>query len=80
MRQRDQREQNTPLLLFLKRDGGSGEGGNFFSREKKFPLPPTAAADHSCGQSVVPSLNLEAPGILRSTMRGLPSLPKVSMG
>ena len=35
----DQREQqNTPL--FLKEKGGAGERGNFFSREKKFPLSP----------------------------------------
>jgi len=28
------------IPLFLKRDGGSGEGKNFFSREKKFfPSP-----------------------------------------
>ena len=32
------RYQNTPL--FLKRDGGLGEGKNFFSREKKFFLSP----------------------------------------
>ena len=32
------RRQNTPL--FLKRDGGPGEGKNFFSREKKFSLSP----------------------------------------
>ncbi|MBQ9088921.1 MAG: prepilin-type N-terminal cleavage/methylation domain-containing protein [Lentisphaeria bacterium] len=30
--------QNTPL--FLKEKGGAGERGNFFSREKKFPLSP----------------------------------------
>ncbi|MBO5822077.1 MAG: prepilin-type N-terminal cleavage/methylation domain-containing protein [Lentisphaeria bacterium] len=29
---------NTPL--FLKEKGGAGERGNFFSREKKFPLSP----------------------------------------
>ena len=38
----DQREQqNTPL--FLKEKGGAGERGNFFSREKKFPLSPAHA-------------------------------------
>ena len=38
----DQRElQNTPL--FLKEKGGAGERGNFFSREKKFPLAPAHA-------------------------------------
>ena len=31
-------QQNTPL--FLKEKGGAGERGNFFSREKKFPLSP----------------------------------------
>ena len=31
-------QQNTPL--FLKKKGGAGERGNFFSREKKFPLSP----------------------------------------
>ena len=30
--------KNTPL--FLKEKGGAGERGNFFSREKKFPLSP----------------------------------------
>ena len=30
--------QNTPL--FLKEKGGAGERGNFFPREKKFPLSP----------------------------------------
>ena len=33
--------QNTPL--FLKEKGGAGERGNFFSREKKFPLSPAHA-------------------------------------
>ena len=33
-----QKQQNTPL--FLKEKGGAGERGNFFSREKKFPLSP----------------------------------------
>ena len=34
-------QQNTPL--FLKEKGGAGERGNFFSREKKFPLSPAHA-------------------------------------
>ncbi len=34
----DMKQQNTPL--FLKEKGGAGERGNFFSREKKFPLSP----------------------------------------
>ena len=36
-----QSQQNTPL--FLKEKGGAGERGNFFSREKKFPLSPAHA-------------------------------------
>ena len=36
-----QEVQNTPL--FLKEKGGAGERGNFFSREKKFPLSPAHA-------------------------------------
>ena len=34
-------QQNTSL--FLKEKGGAGERGNFFSREKKFPLSPAHA-------------------------------------
>ncbi len=34
----DMKQQNTPL--FLKEKGGAGDKGNFFSREKKFPLSP----------------------------------------
>lgn len=30
--------------LFLKREGGAGEGKNFFSREKKFFLSPASPA------------------------------------
>ena len=36
--------QNTPL--FLKEKGGAGERGNFFSREKKFPLSPRTRPFH----------------------------------
>ncbi|MBE6363143.1 MAG: hypothetical protein E7054_05760 [Lentisphaerae bacterium] len=40
--------------LFLKKDGGLGEGKNFFSREKKFFPSPKNSSQFAASRSTVP--------------------------